>query len=159
MTIVSQDNIKKAVEKIDALSEDALEKLIETFALQQEELLGYVMHAGVEYENDNLNTFSIYYFAIILEAFSQQGLKINTITEEDIENIQEPFVNALDDINKNEDYESLHELANQPHLMQFMTYEIESEDEDGETLDEDTRTQLFIVTASMIATLNASIKN
>ena len=38
MTIVSQESIKKAVEKIDALSEDALEKLIETFALQQEEL-------------------------------------------------------------------------------------------------------------------------
>jgi len=159
MTIVSQDSIKKAVEKIDALSEDALEKLIETFAIQQEELLGHVMHAGVEYENDDLNTFSIYYFAIILESFNQQNVKINTITESDIDDMQEPFVHALDDINKNEDYTALHELVNQPHLMQFMSYEIESEDEDGETLGEETRTQLFIVTASMIATLNASINN
>jgi len=155
--IISQSSIKTAVEKIDSLSEDALEKLIETYAIQQEDLLGYVMQAGVEYENDDLNTFSIYYFAIVLEAFNQYGLKLKQISQDDIDAIQDPFVLALDEINQNEDYTPLHELVNQPHLMEFMSFEIEAEDEDGETLDEETRTQLFIVSASMIAVLNAAI--
>ena len=64
---------------------------------------------------------------------------------------------TLDEINQNEDYTPLHELVNQPNLMQFMSFEIEAEDEDGESLDEETRTQLFIVTASMIAVLNSAI--
>lgn len=115
------------------------------------------MQAGVEYENEDLNTFSIYYFAIIMEAFIQEGLKLKQITDEDINTIQEPFVLALDEINKNEDYTTLHELINQPHLMEFMSFEIEAEDEDGETLDEETRTQLFIVSGSMIAVLNAAV--
>jgi hypothetical protein len=157
MGIVSNESIEKSVKKIDGMSEDALDKLIETFAIKHEDLLGYVMQAGVEYENDDLNTFSIYYFAVIVEAFNQQGIELNQITDADIDTVQEPFILALDEINQNEDYTPLHELANQPHLMQFMSFEIEAEDEDGESLDEETRTQLFIVSASMISVLNASI--
>lgn len=157
MSIISNENIEKAVKKIDGMSEDALDKLIETFALKHEDLLGYVMQAGVEYENDDLNTFSIYYFAVIVEAFGQEGLELKQITEDDIDAIQEPFILALDEINQNEDYTPLHELVNQPNLMQFMSFEIEAEDEDGESLDEETRTQLFIVAASMIAVLNSAI--
>ena len=144
MSIVSNESIEKSVKKIDGLSEDALDKLIETFALKHEDLLGYVMQAGVEYENEDLNTFSIYYFAVIVEAFNQQGLELSQITDNDIQAVQEPFILALDEINKNEDYTPLHELVNQPQLMQFMSFEIEAEDEDGESLDEETRTQLFI---------------
>lgn len=157
MSIVSNESIEKAVKKIDGMSEDALDKLIETFALKHEDLLGYVMQAGVEYENDDLNTFSIYYFAVIVEAFNQEGIALKQITEADIDAVQEPFILALDEINQNEDYTPLHELVNQPQLMQFMSFEIEAEDEDGESLDEETRTQLFIVTASMIAVLNSAI--
>ena len=157
MSIVSNESIEKAVKKIDGMSEDALDKLIETFAIKHEDLLGYVMQAGVEYENDDLNTFSIYYFAVIVEAFNQQGIELKQITEDDIDTVQEPFILALDEINQNEDYTPLHELANQPHLMQFMSFEIEAEDEDGESLDEETRTQLFIVSASMVCVLNAAI--
>lgn len=157
MSIVSNESIEKAVKKIDGMSEDALDKLIETFALKHEDLLGYVMQAGVEYENDDLNTFSIYYFAVIVEAFNQEGVALKQITEADIDAVQEPFILALDEINQNEDYTPLHELVNQPQLMQFMSFEIEAEDEDGESLDEETRTQLFIVSASMIAVLNAAI--
>ncbi len=154
MSIISVENIEKALNKVDGLSEDALDKLIETFALKQEDLLSYVMQAGIEYENEDLNVFSIYYFAVILEAFNQQGITVKQISTEDIDEFQDPFLLTLDAINKEEDYTPLHELINQPNLVQFMVNEIDSEDEDGESLDETTKTQLFIVTSSMIGLLN-----
>ncbi len=158
MSVVANEYIEKSIEKIDGMGEDALDKLIETFALQQETLLNYVMQAGVEYENEDLNAFSIYYFAIVVEAFNQAQIKVKAVNEKTIENFQEGFVYALEEINKEEDYTSLNELVNQNPLMQFMVNEIEAVDEDGETLDEETKTQLFIVSAGMIGLLNASIE-
>jgi hypothetical protein len=159
MSLVSVNSISKSIDKIDGMSEDALDKLIETFALQQETLLNYVMQAGVEYENEDLNTFSIYYFAIVVEAFLQEGIDLDKVNDDTIENFQEPFVYALEEINKEEDYTALNELIGQNNLMQFMVDEIEAEDEDGESLEEETKTQLFIVAAGMIGLLNAVIKD
>jgi len=158
MSIVSSDSISKAIDKVDGLSEDALDKLIETFATKQETLLNYVMQAGVEYENEELNAFSIYYFAIILEAFFQEGVDLNEVSDKTIEEFQEGFVYALEEINKNEDNSALFELVNQNNIMEFMFNEIEAVDEDGEALDDETKTQLFIVTSGMIGLLSAVIK-
>jgi len=157
MNVISPKNIENAIKKIDGLSEDALDKIIETYALKQEDLLGHVMQAGVEYENEDLNTFSIYYFAIVMAAFEDADIKLKTITQAHIDEFQEPFVLALDEINKNEDYTPLHELINQPSLTVFMANEIDAEDEDGEVLSEETKTQLFIVMSSMIGLMNYSI--
>ena len=80
------------------------------------------------------------------------------ISEDDIEAFQEPFVLALDAIYKNEDYTPMQELTAQHHLMQFVMNEIEAADEDGETLDDETKTQLFIVLSGMIALMNGAIQ-
>ena len=45
----------------------------------------------------------------------------------------------------------------QHHISQFMMNEIEAVDEDGEELGEETQTQLFIVSSSMIGLLNAAV--
>jgi len=158
MSIVTSESISKSIEKIDGMNEEALDKLIETFAVKQETLLNYVMQAGVEYENEDLNAFSIYYFAIVVEAFLQEGIELNEVTDKIIEEFQEGFVYALEEINKNEDNSALFELVNQNNVMEFMFNEIEAKDEDGEELDDDTKTQLFIVTSGMIGLLNAAIK-
>lgn len=158
MSTISPKHIENAISKIDNLSEDALDKIIETFALKQEDLLGHVMQAGVEYENEDLNTFSIYYFAIVMAAFEDAEIDLKAITQDDVEEFQEPFLLALDEINQNEDYTPLHELINQPNLIVFMANEIDAEDEDGEVLGEETKTQLFIVMSSMIGLLNNAAK-
>lgn len=158
MSIVSPKHIENAILKIDSLNEDALDKIIETYALKQEDLLGHVMQAGVEYENEDLNTFSIYYFAIVMAAFEDAGITLKNITQDHIDDFQEPFLLALDEINQNEDYTPLHELINQPNLVIFMANEIDAEDEDGEVLEEETKTQLFIVMSSMIGLMNNAIQ-
>lgn len=157
MSTISIKSIEKAVEKIDSLDDEALEKLIETFALSQEELLNYIMMAGVEYGNEDLNAFSIYYFAIVMEAFNQEGVKLRTVTEEEVDEFQEPFVAALDAIHDSENYGPIEELVEQLNLLQFMVNEIEAEDEDGDSFDEETKTQLFIVSTSMIGLMNQAI--
>lgn len=157
MSQVSISSIEKAIAKIDGLNEDALDKKIETLTLKQENLVNYLLQAGLEYENDDLNMFSIYYFAIIMEAFKEEGLTLKEITEDDVDEFQEPFVLALDAIYQDEDYTPMQDLIEQHHLSQFMMNEIEAVDEDGEELGEETQTQLFIVSSSMIGLLNAAI--
>lgn len=154
MNQVSNESIEEAIKKIDGLSEDALDQLIETFTLEQQDLVNYILQAGVEYENEDLNVFAIYYFAIIYQAFRHDGKQIQAVTEDRIEGFQESFLLALDAINKEEDYTPMQELTDQHHLMQFMMNEIEAEDDDGEVLDEETKLQLFIVSAGMIGLLN-----
>ncbi|MEY3238246.1 MAG: hypothetical protein RI883_2347, partial [Bacteroidota bacterium] len=46
----------------------------------------------------------------------------------------------------------------QPELAQFMAMEISTSDEDGSTLDDETATQLFIVTLAMISLMNRVIQ-
>jgi hypothetical protein len=157
MSQVSIESLEKALTRIDGLSEDALDKKIEELTLNQENLLNYILQAGLEYENDDLNMYSIYYFAVALEAFNEEGLKLKEISEDDIDNFQEPFLLALDAIYEEEDYTPMQDLIEQHHIAQFMMAEIEAVDEDGEELDEETKTQLFIVSSGMIGLLNAAV--
>ncbi len=157
MSQVSIESIEAAIKKIDGLDEDGLDRLIETFTLKQQALVNYILQAGLEYENEDLNVFSIYYFAIVFESFMQEGLKLKEIMDDDIEAFQDPFILTLDAIYKDEDYEPMQDLIQQHHLSQFMMNEIEAEDEDGESLSEETKTQLFIVSSGMIGLLNGAI--
>ncbi|WP_027420506.1 hypothetical protein [Crocinitomix catalasitica] len=158
MSQVSIESIEAAIKKIDGLNEDGLDKLIEAFTLTQQDLVNYILQAGLEYENEDLNVFAIYYFAIIMEAFTQEGVALKVIDEDAIEAFQEPFLLALDAIHQDEEYEAMRDLVQQHNLMQFMLAEIESEDEDGEMLSEETQTQLFIVSAGMIGLLHEASK-
>ena len=85
-------NIEKAVNKIDNLDDDGLEKISETYGLAQQDFLGYALSAGMEFENDTLTGLIIYYFNIFFEAFAQQQVRLNTITNEDIDAFQDEFL-------------------------------------------------------------------
>lgn len=152
---IKAKSIEAALKKIDNLDEAGLDKLIETYTLKQQNLVDYILQAGMEYENEDLNVFSIYYFAIILEAFHQQNVAVREISTDDIEAFHEPFLMALEELNEAEDFEPIQELVNQPDLQQFIVEEIESPDSDGVVLDEETQTQLFIVTTSIVGLLSS----
>ncbi|OIQ25308.1 MAG: hypothetical protein BM555_06740 [Crocinitomix sp. MedPE-SWsnd] len=156
---VSIESIEKALSKIDSLDEAALDKLIETYTLDQQNLVDYVLQAGLEYENEDLNVFSIYYFAVITEAFYQQELKTKELSTEEIEAFHEPYLLALDAVHTSEDYEPMNDLIQQHNLQQFIIEEVEAPDSDGVILDEATQTQLFIVVISIIGLLNSSVSD
>lgn len=158
MKHVSQASIEKAINKVDNLDDDGLEKLSEKYALAQETLLGYVMSAAIEYQNEKLEGLLIYYYCLISECFAQEGLKIRNITEEDIDTFEDPYFEMLDTYFEKDDDEVLDDFCDQPNLTQFMAMEISTEDEDGTSLDDETATQLFIVTLAMITLMNRAIE-
>ncbi len=161
MKHISLSSIEKAIEKVDNLDENGLEKISETFALSQPLLLGYILSAAEEYENENLEGLIIYYFCLITEAFNQEGVTLNEVSEEIVDEFEEPFFDALDAYFGSESEESddlLAEFCDQPELIQFMAMEVSTPDVDGTELDDETATQLFIVTSAMIGLLGRAIK-
>lgn len=157
MKHVSLAAIEKAIEVVDNLTDDQLEKITEHYAEAQSALLGYVMTAPEEYKNEDLEGLLIYYFCLILEAFKQDGIDLQTISEQDIDEMEEPFFDMLDQYFESEDEEIIESFCDQPNLAQFMAMEVSEEDEDGSSLSEETATQLFIVTLAMICLLNKAI--
>ncbi len=158
MKHVSLASIEKAIQKVDNLDDDGLERFSETCALAQETLLGYVMSAAIEYDNKNLEGLLIYYFCLISECFNQEGLRVRPVTDEDINAFEEPYFEMLDGYFNSDDEEIIDEFCDQPELAQFMAMEINTEDADGTTLDDETATQLFIVTLAMITLMGRAIE-
>ena len=158
MKHVTFSSIEKAIQKVDNLNDDELEVLSEKFALAQPTLLGYAMTAPEEYQNEELEGLLIYYFCLISEAFEQQGLEMNIISEDEIDAFEEPFFEMLDAYFENDDTDLLEDFCDQPELSQFMAMEISTEDEDGSALSDETATQLFIVSLAMITLMNRALK-
>lgn len=158
MKHVSFASIEAAIKKVDNLDDDGLEKLSEKYALAQDTLLSYVMSAAIEYQNEKLEGLLIYYYCLISECYAQEGLTLKQITEDDIDAFEEPYFDMLDAYFENDDDEVLEDFCDQPELSQFMAMEISTEDEDGTSLDDETATQLFIVTLAMITLMNRAIE-
>lgn len=158
MKHISLASIEKAINKVDKLDEDGLERIAETYALAQQTLLGYIMSAAIEYENEQLEGLLIYYFCLISEAFAQEQVQLNQISEDDIEAFEEPFFEELDNYFETEKEEVLVDHLDQPDLIRFMMIEVSTPDEDGSQLDDETATQLFIVTMAMIGLMGNAIK-
>lgn len=158
MKHVSINSIEKAIDKIDNLDDEGLGRISETYALAQQTLLGYIMSASVEYQNEQLEGLLIYYYCLISEAFTQEQIKVRTVTEDDIDAFEEPFFEMLDEYFDKEDEDIIQDFTDQPELIRFMMMEITTKDEDGTALDDDTATQLFIVTAAMITLMARGIE-
>jgi hypothetical protein len=150
MKHVSLASIEAAIKKVDNLDDDGLERLSETFALSQQTLLAYVMSAAIEYDNEQLEGLIIYYFCLISEAFAQEKIVTKEISDADIDTFEQPYFEMLDSYFEHEEEDELENFCDQPHLAQFMALEISTEDSDGTSLDDETGTQLFIVTIAMI---------
>ena len=159
MKQVSFNSIEKAIEKIDNLDDDALELISEAFSKEKPTLLGYVMSAALEYKNEKLEGLLVYYFCLITEAFKQEQIVCNEISDDDIDAFEEPFFEMLDSYFDTDEDEILEDFCEQAELARFMAMEISIEDEDGTSLDDETATQLFIVTMAQVTLLSRAQKD
>jgi len=157
MKHITLASIEKAIHIVDNLDDDQLEALTEKYAEQQPILLDYVLSASVEYDNDELEGLLIYYFCLIMESFNQEKVETREVQETDIDEMQEPYFDMLDQYFEDENEEALESFCDQPNLAQFMAMEVSTDDEDGSTFDEETATQLFIVSLAMVTLLNRAI--
>lgn len=158
MKQVSFESIDKAIKVIDNLNDEDLEKIADEFSGAQPTLISYALSAAEEFKNERLHGLLIYYFCLIFEAFKQEGISLEQIEEDDVDEFEEPFFQALDAYFQSDNIETLEEFVGQSVLVQFMTVEISTPDEDGTELDDETATQLFIVTLAIIYLLSNSIK-
>jgi hypothetical protein len=158
MSQIQFASIEKAIQKIDNLDEDALERISETFALEQEVLIGYMMSAAIEYDNEQLEGLLVYYFCLIMEIFKQAEVKITRVTEEMIDEFQEPYFDIIDEYFESNDEEILYEYTHQEHMVNFLAMEISEPDTDGTSLDDETASQLYIVLLAMVTLLDKSIE-
>lgn len=157
MSQVTIGHIEAAIQKVDGMDDNALDRLSEAQATAQPILLGYIMSAAQEYQNEGLESLLVYYFTVVLEAFSLAGVHPKTVTDELIDSFEEPYFQLLDEYFEKEDESILEDFSDQPDLVKFMAMEIGMEDADGATLDDETATQLFIVMLAMISLLTRSI--
>src|SRR5690554_3135628 len=102
MAQITEKYITEAVRKIDGLTEDSLEKLSETHVLAQDVFVGYILSSAIEYENDSLLDYLIYYFNIFSEAAAMQGVKMKKIDETIIDEFQEEYIQTLDEYRSEE---------------------------------------------------------
>ncbi len=155
---VSIKSIEKAIQKVDHLDEDALEALSETHATSQPTLLGYIMSAALEYNNEKLEGLLLYYYCLIAESFVQEGLITTNVSDDDIDAFEEPYFEMLDGYFDDNDEEILESFTDQPELARFIAMELSEPDDDGTELDDETATQLFIVMIAFTTLLSRSVK-
>lgn len=157
MPQITEKSILKAIEKIDDLSEEGLEKLSETHVLSQSTLVGYVLSSAIEYENNDLLEYLMYYFNVFSEAFSNQEVKLKTIDDAAIDDFQEEYIQTLDEFTETDDDDLISSLCNQPMLLSFFANDIFGEDEEEEKMPEEIANELFIVGIALIALMNRAI--
>lgn len=154
MKNVSVKSIENAILKVDNLDDDGLEKIADYYAKAQPVLLGYAGQAAIEYDNPDLEGLLVYYFCLIAESFTQENITPKQVTEDMIDEFEEPFFEVLDTFFNSDSTEALEEFSGQPDLIQFMMMEISEPDTDGTELDDETATQLFVVTSAIISLLS-----
>ncbi len=154
---ISVESLLKAVDKVDGLDQESLEQMSETYVLQQSQMVGYIMSSTIEFENEALLEMLIYYYNIFMEACTIEGATSVTITEDEIDAYHNEFTEVLDEYTQKEEMEVIEDFVNQPIMLSFLANEVQIEDENGETLDEDTANLLFLVGASMIGLIDRSI--
>ena len=157
MAQITEKYITEAVLKIDSLSEESLEKISEAHVLAQDVFVGYILSSAIEYENDSLLDYMIYYFNIFSEAITMQGVKMKKIDEAIIDDFQEEYVETLDEYMETDDEDLIGSLCNQPMMLSFLLHEISGEDETGEVMEEDLASNVFIVGIALIALMNRAI--
>jgi len=158
MSQVSLKSIEKAISIVDNLDDDALEQLSERHSLAQPTLLGYIMSAAIEYQNEKLEGLLLYYYCLISESFAQEGLETTNVTDDHIDAFEEPYFEMLDAYFDNNEDDILEDFCDQPELARFISIELSEPDDDGTELDDETATQLFIVMIAFTTLLSRSVK-
>lgn len=157
MAQIKEKSITDAVIKIDSLEDEALNKLAETYTLAQEEFLGYIVSSVLEYDNEEMIDYLIYYFYTFMEAFSIQGVQLKKIDNDMIDDFQEGYIEVLDEYMETDDEDLISSFCNQPIMLSFLINEIQTEDEEGQMLSDEIASHLFIVGIAMIALFNRAI--
>lgn len=154
---IKEDSLLKSIEIIDGLTEENINDFSEKHIVTQPDFMGYLMSSALEFNNEELLDYLVYYYNIFLEAASIEGLNIKIVDEALIDDFHNEYVDVLDEYSESEERELLETFCNQPALLYFLIDEINSVDEQGDVLSDETKSQLFIIGIALIGLLNRAI--
>jgi hypothetical protein len=153
MEQITVKSIEAAVQKIDSMDENAIERYSETLVIAQQTFVGYILSASIEFENEELVNHLMYYFNVFHESFNQQGMAIAPITDEMIGQYEVEYFGVLDEYQASEDFDLITAFTNQPNLLEFFMSEINYDLEEG-NIDDEMLDQLFLVGVAVIAMMS-----
>lgn len=154
---ITEENLQKAITVIDGITEKDIEAFSEKHIVPQPNFMAYLMSSAFEFNNEEILDYLVYYYNIFCEAASLQGIQIKTIDEPIIDKFHEEYIEVLDEYSTTEDRDLIETFCNQPALLYFMIDEIHSEDPEGNVLNDEMKSQLFLIGVALIGLLNRGI--
>ena len=151
------EKIEEAAIFVDNLSDDDMSAFAEKYMEEQTELIGYLMSAAYEFNDDDLSWSTTFLFTVAYKAFELSSVTLKKITEQEINDFLEPFQELIIEYNKTENEELLYEYLGQQDLIEFMASEVDAMIE-GEDISEETGDALYMVTLSMVGLMNKAIQ-
>lgn len=148
--MVSKENIIEAAEKINAMEEGALEKHIEGVTLRQEQLTAFNISTALEFQNDAVAQYSMYYFAVLFEAFEKEYNTLKVFGEDEINSYLEgQFYPALDQLFKEQNETAFRTTVQEDTVLDFLTYDLGELKKSDDKFDDQAFSQLFILTSAL----------
>ena len=157
MIQILEEKIIEAIEFINDSSDDALDKYADLYADTQESLVGYVFQIANENDDDELLSYFVYYYTLIMYIFEKEFGTLATIPDEEIDSFHEEYSELLEEYSENEDFSELNDFVGQPVLVDFLIHDISSADEKGYVLPDETQNILNTVLIGLVGILSKSV--
>lgn len=156
--MIGEEQILKSVTVIDEMEEGALEKYIEGITMRQENLTTFNISTALEFNNEAVANYSMYFYAIIFKAFELEYDTVKHLSEEEINSYLESiFYPALDKLYKENQEDNFKSKVGEALLLDFLSNDIRQLQENDPTVDEVAISQLFILTSAVTGLMTSAI--
>jgi hypothetical protein len=157
MRQIFEQKIEDAIDFINEASDATLDKYSERYADSQESLVGYVFQTAIEDNDEELLSYFVYYYTLIMYIYELSFGELNVISDEEIDSFHEEYNEVLESYAGNEDFSELVNFIGQPILMDFLIQDIASEDESGNKLSDEMQNILNTVLIGLVGILSRSV--
>jgi len=159
MQQITIESIEQAIKIVDDFSDEEYLSTLQLLSDAQPNLTDFVSDSPNYYNNDDLDSYILYYILVIYKSFQIQNISCDIVTEERIVEQSENINKLLDSFFSTENIEILEEYIGQSNLIHFMLSELSTPDDDGTEIDLDTASQLFVTIIYFIFHLSSAIKS
>ena len=157
MRQILEEKVIEAIEFINSARDDVLDQYSERYADTQESLVGYVFQIATENDDDELLSYFVYYYTLIMYIFEKAFGSLVTVPDEAIDSFHAEYSELLEEYSENEDFSELNDFIGQPVLVDFLIHDISSDDENGNVLPDETQNILNTVLIGLVGILSKSV--
>ena len=163
MKIVSHKTIDTTISEMDAMKEEAISKLVQSFADEQPGIMAFIMAQEEDFSDDDFNSL-IDLTLLIFLCFKNECGTIRTLTIEEVEAMDDKQLAYLDYLESLSEVDLEIEMANtiqnskQPFILEYITEELSIREEEGE-FDDESGAAYFFPTLQLVIEMLDSAAN